>query len=267
MFTWQYAGSERQSDDHTVLQKFEIQMYAGGGARGAKLNIFVTDDLAAGILRPDDYPYYPLVGEELLTWKLWTTVFDDADAQVKKAPGDRDKYWPYAEHLFGRDGLIMLLALYRQLVKVDVEADIPVRVRYVHESGHRLSNTGRSYKNLRSGAYLFRCVDCKRVARLAEFRKHDCWIPMFVDLEYRGNYRQISCHFADPQRANKYSSPDFAIWHRGATTVALYEANGFDRGTLDVAEGIEFDDLLAAIIDKWGNLSTVQFSMRQYPST
>lgn len=156
--------------------------------------------------------------------------------------------------------------LYRQLVRVDVEAVIPIRARYVHDSGHRLSNTGRGYNNNPHGAFLFRCVDCKRIARFADFRKHDCWIPMLLDLEYREDYQQLVLRFVDPERQNKYDSPDFAIWHKGATSIALYEANGFDRGTLDVAKDIEFDDLLAAVIDKWGPLSTVQFSTSQYPS-
>ncbi|MFJ4739137.1 hypothetical protein [Streptomyces sp. NPDC088775] len=265
-FTWQLAGSERKDDARTVWQKFEIQAYTGGGDRGAKLNIFVTDDVAAGILRPDDHPHYPLTGEPLLVWKLWTTVFDDADQQIMKAPEDRDGYWRYAEHLFTRDGLVKLLALYRQLVKVDVEADIPIRARYVHESGHRLANTGRGHNNNPHGTFLFRCVDCKRLARVADFREHECWIPMLLDLEHRDDFQQLAFRFADPDRANKYGSPDFAIWHRGATSVALYEANGFDRGTLDVAAGIEFDDLLAAVIDKWGPLASVQFSTLLYPS-
>ncbi|MFE4335388.1 hypothetical protein ACFRQM_40085 [Streptomyces sp. NPDC056831] len=264
-FTWQHAGSERKDDDRTVWQKFEVQAYTGAGARGAKLNLFVTDDVAAGILRPDDHPHYPLTGEPLLVWKLWTTVFDDADQQIKKAPEDRDGYWTYAEHLFSRDGLVKLLALYRQLAKVDVEADIPIRSRYVHESGHRLSNTGRGYNNPH-GTFLFRCVDCKRTARLADFREHECWIPMLIDLEYRDDFQQLAFRFADPERQNKYGSPDFAIWHKGATTVVLYRANGFHLDTLDIADGIEFDDLLAAVIDEWGPLSSVQFSTLLYPS-
>ncbi|KOT51141.1 hypothetical protein ADK43_32620 [Streptomyces rimosus subsp. rimosus] len=265
-FTWQHAGSERKDGDRTVWQRFETQAYTGDGARGAKLNLFVTDDLAAGILRPDDHPHYPLTGEPLLVWKLWTTVFDDADRQIKKAPADRGGYWTYAEHLFSRDGLVKLLAVYRQLVKVDVEAEIPIRSRYVHESGHRLCNTGRGYNANPHGTFLFRCVDCKRVARLADFREHECRIPMLIDLEHRDNFQQLAFKFAGPRHQNKYGSPDFAIWHRGATTVAMYEANGFGRGTLDVAEGIEFDDLLAAVIDRWGPLASVQFEARLYPS-
>ncbi|MFD7661295.1 hypothetical protein [Streptomyces sp. NPDC059788] len=266
-FTWQHAGSERKDDDPTVWQKFEVQAYTGGGARGAKLNLFVTDDVAAGILRPDEHPHYPLTGEPLLVWKLWTTLFDDADMQIKKAPEDRDGYWIYAEHLFSRDGLVKLLALYRQLVKVDVEADIPIRSRYVHESGHRLANTGRGYNNNPHGTFLFRCVDCKRIARVADFRDHECWIPLLLDLEHREDFQQLAFRFATVERQNKYGSPDFAIWHKGATTVAVYEANGYKRETLLVAEGIEFDDLLAVVIDQWGPLASVQFETRQYPST
>lgn len=265
-FTWQHAGSERKDGDPTVWQKFEILAHTDDGARSAKLNLFVTDDAAAGILRPDDHPHYPLTGEPLLVWKLWTTLFDDADQQVKKAPEDRDGYWRYAEHLFTRDGLVKLLALYRQLVRVDVEADIPIRSRYVHESGHRLSNTGRGYNNNSHGTFLFRCVDCKRVARLADFREHQCWIPMLIDLEHREDFQQLAFRFATVERQNDYGSPDFAIWHKGATTVALYEANGYQRETLLVAEDIDFDDLLAVVIDKWGPLKSVQFFTSLYPS-
>ncbi|MET9089427.1 hypothetical protein ABZX77_47515 [Streptomyces sp. NPDC004237] len=263
--TWQHAGSERKDGEPTVWQKFEIQAHTGGGARGAKLNLFVTDDVAAGILRPDDHPHYPLTGNALLVWKLWTTVFDDADQQIKKAPEDRGSYWPYAEHLFGRAGLVKLLALYRQLGKVDVEADIPVRARYVHESGHRLSNTGRRHNNPH-GAFLFRCVDCKRIARVADFREHECWIPTLIDPEHRDDFQQLAFRFTGPDRQNIYGSPDFAIWHKEATTVALYEANGFGRATLDVPSDTEFDDLLAAVIDEWGPLESVQFSTLLYPS-
>lgn len=265
-FTWQHAGSERMDEDRAVWQKFEIQAYTDGGARGAKLNLFVTDDLAAGILRPEDHPHYPLAGEPLLVWKLWTTVFDDADQQIKKAPEDRDGYWRYAEHLFTRDGLVKLLALYRRLTRVDIEAGIPIRSRYVHESGHRLANTGRGYDNNPHGTFLFRCVDCKRVARLADFREYECLIPMLIDLEHRDDFQQLAFRFATVERQNRYGSPDFAIWHKGATTVALYEANGCKRETLLVAEDVEFDDLLAVVIDKWGPLESVQFGARLYPS-
>lgn len=265
-FTWQHAGSERKDGDRTVWQKFEVQAYTYGGLKGAKLNLFVTDDVAAGILHPDDHPHYPLTGEPLLVWKLWTTVFDDADQQIKKASQDRDGYWAYAEHLFSRDGLVKLLALYRQLTKVDVEADIPIRSRYVHESGHRLSNTGRGYNNNPHGTFLFRCVDCKRIARLADFREHECWIPTLIDPEYRDDFQQLAFKFVGPDHQNKYGSRDFAIWHKGATTVVLYEANGFERGSLDVPADIEFDVLLAAVIDEWGPLESVQFEARLYPS-
>ncbi|MEU5425216.1 hypothetical protein AB0H73_06360 [Streptomyces olivoreticuli] len=262
--TWQHAGSERLENEgaSTVNQVFEVHLFAGD--REAVLRLFTTDDVAAGILRPHDHPHYPLRGNDLLTWKLWTTIFDDADEQIRKAPEERGGYWRYAEHIFGRDELVKLLAIYRQTVKQDIETGIPTRLRYVHESGHRLSNTGRTFKGNPHGTYLFRCVDCKRIARMCDFREHDCEYPAFIDLEYRDEFRQLVIRFV--HRINHYESPDFAIWHRGADQVVLHAAEGAVLGSLDVLDGADtpLDDLLALVIDEWGSLASVQFSMHLY---
>ncbi|MFD3923051.1 hypothetical protein [Streptomyces sp. NPDC058595] len=257
-----HAGSERR--DGAVWQMFEVRAVKGPDSlgRGAIFRLPVSDDVAAGILRPDDHPHYPVTGDELLTWKLWTTVLGDAEEQAKKAAEDREGYWPYAQHLFGADGLDRLLALYRRAEVADVEAGIPVRARYVHEAGHRLTNTGRSHGNRRGGAFLFRCVDCKRLARLADFREGECWIPLLLDLEHQEDHRQLSFGFV--HRVNESGSSSFAIWHRGTTRVVLYAAEGAKLGTLDVPEGVAFDDLLALVIERWGPLSTVQYSTGRY---
>lgn len=268
--TWAHAGSERKDDVPGVWQRFEVRAEACVRARAAKLNVFVTDDVAAGILRPSAHPHYPLTGESLLIWKLWTAVFDDAERQMTKAPDNRDGYWTYAEHLFTHDGLVQLLARYRQVDRIDYEAAIPVRSRYLLIAGHRLVVTDLTRKR-RGGvrSRLFRCVDCKRLARLAHFshlRSHECFIPVLLDCEYRDGFRELAFRFVGPGHANKYGTRDFAVWHKGATTVTLYEANGFERGTLDVPAGVEFEDLLATVIDEWGPLESVQFSMTQYPA-
>ncbi|PNE43394.1 hypothetical protein AOB60_00140 [Streptomyces noursei] len=265
-FTWAHAGSERKDGDPAVWQRFEIRAEAGG-TRAVKINVFVTDDVAAGILHPEDHQHYPLTGERLLIWKLWTAVFDDAEQQITKAPDDREGYWHYTEHLFTFDGLVQLLDRYRQLARVDYEAGIPVRARYIHTFGHRLANTGTPRKRPGWGmSYLFRCVDCKRVAHLYQFRNHECWIPVLLDCEFRDGFRELGFRFAGPGHANKYGTRDFAVWHKGATTVTLYTANGCELGTLDVPADVEFEDLLAVVIDKWGPLASVQFSMSQYPA-
>lgn len=258
-----HAGSERL--DGAVQQMFEVRAFSGPNSlgRGAIFRLPVSDDVAAGILRPDDHPHYPMTGNELLTWKLWTTVLSDAEEQSKKADEeDREGYWRYAHHLFGATGLDRLLTMYRRAEVADVDAGIPVRARYVHEAGHRLANTGRAHGNRRGGAFLFRCVDCKRLTRFADFREDECWIPLLIDLEHQEDYRQLSFGFV--HRVNDSGSASFAIWHRGTTRAALYAAEGAKLGTLDVPEGVGFDDLLGLVIERWGPLSSVQYSTGRY---
>jgi hypothetical protein len=259
-----YAGATHVDDEETgrrvVKQLFEVELFALNDVdRQTVIRLHVGDDLAAGVNKPDDHPHYPLTGDKLLEWKVWSTVLADLDRDGERAP-----VWSLMERLFGADGLHQILATYRAADKPDHEAQIPTRNRFLRESGHRLANTGRGYNNNPHGAFLFRCVDCKRLARVADFREHECWIPALIDLAYREDFRQLVFHFV--HRVNDSGSMPFAIWHREATEAVLYSAEGSEMGRLTVAEGIEFDDLLAAVIDEWGALATVQFSSRQYPS-
>lgn len=259
-----YAGATHVEDEDTgrreVKQLFEVELFALNDLdRQTVIRLHVSDDLAAGVNKPEDHPHYPLVGDRLLEWKLWSTILADLDRDGQSAP-----VWSLMERLFGADELAQVLALYRDAEKPDHEAQIPTRNRFVHESGHRLANTGRGYNNNPHGTFLFRCVDCKRIARLADFREHECWVPMLIDLEHREDFRQLSFCFV--HRVNDSGSMPFAIWHRDSTEVVMYSAEGSEMGRLTVAEDIEFDDLLAAVIHRWGPLESVQFQTRLYPS-
>ncbi|MFE5847722.1 hypothetical protein ACFQ7N_39490 [Streptomyces niveus] len=104
-------------------------------------------------------------------------------------------------------------------------------------------------------------MDCKRVARPADFRSHECSIPRILDLEFQEDYRELAFSFV--HRADDTGSR-FALWRRGTTRAELCTAEGAELDTLDVPGDVEFDDLLALVIDRWGSLSSVQYSTSLY---